>query len=213
VPESGLGQRGIPGLTPQRTYFAFLAMVAEQKWLDLLPGLYPNVYYLRDGSYNLAHFNLQSRDVDLIDGQVVVDGQPLKFFHFSGFEPEFPSRLSKYTPHLKDNEPSTLQELLKDYVQRLNRYGYAYSRDWPYAFDKFSDGTPITAHVREQYQHNELLRDRLGSAPFSRSAAFIEELCQTSETSSSAVPSRFTRVLKRCSQIISEFMVSIRGIT
>ena len=67
----------------------------DQRWVDFVPGLYP-VHIVRDSSYNVAYWNLDHRDLTYSDGHYQVDGQPLHFFHFSGYSPNAPYLLSKH---------------------------------------------------------------------------------------------------------------------
>ncbi len=63
--------------------------------MDLTPGLFEGVRVLRDPGYNVAYWNLHERAISL-EGGPHVNGLPLHFFHFSGFDPDQPSVLSKY---------------------------------------------------------------------------------------------------------------------
>ena len=52
---------------------------------------------LRDPTVNVAHWNLESRRLtSRIRRRYLVDGQPLRFFHFSGFDPDKAYLLSKF---------------------------------------------------------------------------------------------------------------------
>ena len=61
----------------------------DQRWVDFAAGLVPHLTILRDPGYNLAYWNLPKRDLrwDAEHGYTV-DGVPLRFFHFSGYDPE-----------------------------------------------------------------------------------------------------------------------------
>src|SRR5260370_44972 len=77
-------------------------LFVDQKWMDLAPGLFPAVEILRHEGYNVAYWNLGQRTVVRGDADATVpmvatvNGQPLRFFHFSGFDPTFPYRVSKH---------------------------------------------------------------------------------------------------------------------
>ena len=71
-------------------------MHVDQKWMDLVPGLFGEVFIMREPGYNVAYWNLHSRTVDLLNGRVRVNGKPCYFFHFSGFDPLNISMVSKH---------------------------------------------------------------------------------------------------------------------
>ena len=64
-------------VAPERGYFV------DQRWMDFAPGLIPSLPVLRDPGYNVAYWNLPSRDVSAT-AKYTVNGWPLRFFHFSG---------------------------------------------------------------------------------------------------------------------------------
>jgi hypothetical protein len=67
----------------------------DQRWIDFVPSLFDH-YVLRDPGCNVAHWNLETRTFEWTGSEYRVNGQPLRFFHFSGFDPEQPHVLSKF---------------------------------------------------------------------------------------------------------------------
>jgi hypothetical protein len=57
---------------------------ADQKYLDLVPAKFPKVKVLDQPGANLAPWNMERHRVVLRDRQLLVDSQPLIFFHFHG---------------------------------------------------------------------------------------------------------------------------------
>lgn len=58
---------------------------ADQRYLDRLPGLFPNVHVVQHLGANLAPWNFADLRVEWRDKTVLVDGRyPLLFFHFHG---------------------------------------------------------------------------------------------------------------------------------
>jgi hypothetical protein len=58
---------------------------ADQRYLDRLPGLFPNVRVIENLGANLAPWNLAERQLEWRDGALMIDGQyRLLFFHFHG---------------------------------------------------------------------------------------------------------------------------------
>ena len=60
----------------------------DQKWCDLVPGFFDNVKILRDPGYNVASWNISQRHLTADDnGSLLVNGQTLRFFHFTKLGP------------------------------------------------------------------------------------------------------------------------------
>lgn len=63
-------------------------LFVDQKWCDLVPAFFENVKILRDPGYNVASWNLSQRHVTVDrTGAILVNGQPLRFFHFTKLGP------------------------------------------------------------------------------------------------------------------------------
>ena len=123
----------------------------DQKWIDLVPGYFDGVRILRDPGYNVAYWNLQSRQVELNEGEVTANGRPLKFFHFSGFNPDNINQVSVYQNRFTLGKLKHLRPLFEEYRDHLLANSYNETRGWPYAFDYFDNGIKIINPVREQY--------------------------------------------------------------
>jgi glycosyltransferase involved in cell wall biosynthesis len=103
----------------------------DQKWTDLLSGYLDNISVIRDCGYNMAYWNLHERNLSKEHDAYFVNGQPLRFYHFSGFLPEKPGTLTKYdTTHTLDNQ--ALGQLHAHYARLLREAGYDTYRHFPY---------------------------------------------------------------------------------
>src|SRR5580704_1120026 len=60
-------------------------LFVDQRWMDMVPALFDGVKIIREPEYNVAYWNLHERVVSVGD-QVLANGRPLRFFHFSGFD-------------------------------------------------------------------------------------------------------------------------------
>lgn len=121
----------------------------DQRWLDFLPSFFDEVGIVRDPGVNVAYWNLPERGLHRdARGWRVGDG-PCRFFHFSGFDPSEPSRLSRHARSLAlgDAEPA-VEALTQDYMARLRAAGLDDTRDRPYSFGEFDDGIPVPAVAR-----------------------------------------------------------------
>ena len=139
-------------------------LFVDQKWIDLVPGFYPEVGIIHHPGYNVAYWNLHCRRVEIGD-QVRVNGEPLAFFHFSGVEPDRPESVSRHQNRFRLGDLGDLRQLFERYVGLLRDAGMAETRRWPYAFASFDNGVAIPNLVREQYLSLGEGRSRFGD-PF-----------------------------------------------
>ena len=61
------------------------ALFTDQRWIDFVPSLFP-CSILRDPGLNVAYWNLHERSLSKENDAISVNGEPLKFFHYSGFD-------------------------------------------------------------------------------------------------------------------------------
>jgi hypothetical protein len=130
---------------PNNGYFA------DQKWIDLAPGYFENIYTLRDPRYNAAFWNLQSRPIQIVGDQVLLGDKPLKFFHFSGFNPENINQISKHQNRFVLNQLPEIKPLFEQYRDLLFARGYSISKHWPYSFAFFDNGIGFPDIARKIY--------------------------------------------------------------
>ncbi len=139
----------------------------DQSWMDLVPGLFPNVQVLRHPGYNVAYWNLAQRPVTQEGARMLVAGQPLAFFHYSGLNPQNPQPISKYQARFTlDNVGAPVASLVNDYCQRVTANGIAHYRTVEYGFNRFDDGTLITDAERSRFRTSDALRERTLGQPF-----------------------------------------------
>ena len=142
----------------------------DQRWLDLVPALFDDVQIVSDPGCNVAYWNLPERDLALTpDGVRTHDGR-CRFFHFSGFEPERPTVVTRYSSRLTMENTGPAAALFARYVDLLSAEGYFACRDWPYGFGAFDNGVPIPDVARQLYQEVSTAVDRFGD-PFQASGS------------------------------------------
>ncbi len=124
----------------------------DQKFMDLVPGFVSNVAILRSPTTNIAYWNLAQRHLDRVESGWTVDGEPLGFFHFSGFNPKTPNILSKHTPLFRGEQPAALLSILDHYARQLLENGYGTIPNGAYAYGKFVSGAPIPDIVRRMFR-------------------------------------------------------------
>ncbi|HZE05774.1 MAG TPA: hypothetical protein VE127_11145, partial [Solirubrobacteraceae bacterium] len=135
----------------------------DQRWFDLAPGFLTDVAIVRDPEYNVAYWNLHGRELERAGGRWLVDGRPLAFFHFSGFDPDHPLVLSRYQDRVDVTADPALEQILAEYATEVNREGHAASRKWPYGYGALGDGTRLDGTLRALY--SEMADERNGELP------------------------------------------------
>lgn len=120
----------------------------DQRWFDLAPGFVDDIAIVRDPEYNVAYWNLHERALANGDGRVTVNGRPLAFFHFSGFDPDHPLIFSRHQNRTDVRQAPVLRGLLADYAARVLAEGHAESRHWPYGYGALGDGIRVDDRLR-----------------------------------------------------------------
>jgi hypothetical protein len=111
----------------------------DQRWLDLAPVFFEDVFIYRDPGCNVAYWNLPERSLRFTpDGSVSVDGVPCCFFHFSGFDPDLPNVVTRHFPNLTFDGFGDVARLFQQYATLLIAAGYHQTKSLPYAYDSQS---------------------------------------------------------------------------
>lgn len=163
--------------TPQHLF-------VDQKWIDLVP-CYFRHHVLRDPAVNVAYWNLPVRTLERRGDEWLVDGEPLVFFHFSGYDPAKPDLLSKYqgpTPRIRLDEHPDLKAICDMYAGRLAERGHAELRRSGYGFAALPSGMPLDPRTRGVYRRALVACENAGADlppnPFDEGgeAAFVDWL-------------------------------------
>ncbi len=134
-------------------------LFVDQKWMDMVPGMYDGVHIERHPGWNTAYWNINHRAVLRGENGYTVNGQPLVFFHFSGVGLDGKSFSKHQDRYTLQNLMPAVRELMQGYVEALNRHNGARYSKISYAFAKFSDGTAIPDFARVIFREQ---RDQLG---------------------------------------------------
>jgi len=121
----------------------------DQRWIDLVPSFFPHAV-LRDRGCNVAYWNLPNRTVQNGNGPYLVDGVPLRFFHFSGFSADAPHLLSKYqgaNPRIRLSDQPALASLCREYAKQLRRHGHVHYKRMRYRYDTSANGMALVRSV------------------------------------------------------------------
>lgn len=127
-------------------------LFTDQKWMDLAPGLFPDVRILRHDGCNLAYWNLAQRAVHHDGMRWRANGDDLVFVHFSGIDVDQPQLFSRHQDRYRRSTLGALEPLYTRYLERLRANGHARHRTKPYAFGTFADGEPVTRPLRLVYR-------------------------------------------------------------
>ncbi len=90
--------------------------------MDMVPGMFAGVRILREPGYNVAYWNLHERAVACTD-PLTVNGEPLHFFHFSGFDPDKLWVVSKYQDRYTQDDTGDARKLYSKYRDLLLEKG------------------------------------------------------------------------------------------
>jgi sulfur carrier protein ThiS len=120
----------------------------DQRWCDHVPALFDRVKVVRDPGYNVASWNLSTRTVAVQkDGQVTVNGQPLRFWHFTKLGPMGDAMTKKYGGR---NFP--VYEIWSWYKRQVTQATDAAIPERWWAYGAYSDGAPIEKAHRVLYR-------------------------------------------------------------
>lgn len=145
-----------------------IGLFVDQRWFDMAPSLMDDSHFhiLRDPGYNVAYWNLATRRLARVgDGRYSVNGRPLRFFHFSGHDPDLPHLVSKHQDRHSLAQEPLLRELFHRYGELLRGDGYQQARGWPYGYGLLPDGTPLSPWLRSMFRTGELAGE-LERSPF-----------------------------------------------
>jgi hypothetical protein len=103
-----------PRCEPHRHVFS------EQGWLRFAPDFDHDAKIYRDPGYNVAYWNVCDRKVLCEDGRWTVDGELLKVFHFSGFDPSDSAGMSRHQDRHRLAEGDSRLEIFREYAALLS---------------------------------------------------------------------------------------------
>jgi hypothetical protein len=123
-------------------------LFTDQKWIDLAPVFFPgDVAILRNPRLNVGPWNLSQRRISgSVETGLEVEGEPLGFYHFSGFDRGDHHRMAdRYA-----SDHDAVAGLLDWYTARVGSLSPAEGRPW--SLGAYDDGTPIADVHRHIYR-------------------------------------------------------------
>ena len=165
-------------------------MWADQLWIDWAPVYFDHVI-CRDTSLNVTFWSLDERELHEQEGRLMLDGGPLRHFHFVGFDPREPELFFTHYPGMADyyrdaygrDAPAlppnpALSRLLREYTGSLLEAGSEELRGRPYDYGASAGGRTLGRRERAIYREAVLAAEARGAdlppSPFdsSRSEEF-----------------------------------------
>ena len=140
----------------------------DQRWIDLAPCFF-EVSVLKHHGYDFATWSLLNSNLREIDGHYVVNGDPLRFIHYSGLDSGTIDKAIDWW--LTDDNRDTFVKLYGEYKQLLAKHGQETLGKLPWTYTNYADGRKISNEARVAYRHWELW-ERV-PAPFAASDAEI----------------------------------------
>lgn len=125
-------------------------LFTDQRWIDLVPAFFSDVGIIRSTRHNVATWNLTTREFrgDFENG-FTVDGQPLGFYHFTGFDSGAHRAMAK--KNARRQAPVTA--LIDWYEDQTCRLSNDLLTAAPWAFGTFSNDERIIPSQRIVYRN------------------------------------------------------------
>jgi hypothetical protein len=122
----------------------------DQKWIDLAPCIFDNIHIIKDTSYNVASWNLSTRNIEKINNELFVDNKKIKFFHFSGYDKGTHSNISTRCT----NNIEVINELSHLYAKALDANSQNYYKKIEWSYSEYDNGEIIYDADRYVYRSN-----------------------------------------------------------
>jgi hypothetical protein len=127
-------------------------LFTDQRWVDLAPAFFDDIAVIRAPQYNVATWNLSHRRASgRVPYEIEVNGRPLVFYHFSGFD----SGAQKVMLQRYGAESPILFEFRDWYIARCEELGQSALGKTPCVYSSYSNGQPITDAHRLLYRRRE----------------------------------------------------------
>lgn len=123
-------------------------LFTDQKVVDIAPIYFDFIGILKSKRLNVATWNLFERPFEYRDSQFVIEGQPLIFYHFTGFDSGAGQR--KIEANFAQNQ--ALEQLWQDYQQQLAKQKTKVIGCTQWSLATFDDGTPIPNMARQYFR-------------------------------------------------------------
>lgn len=145
-------------------------LFVDQKWVDLAPSFFDGVHVLRHPGYNVAYWNAFQRKIERRPGGWHVDGEPLRFFHFSGLPVDDVAQISRHQDRAMGDALGAFVAEFHTYLGRLASNALKPSQERVYSYTLHWQGEPIDCQALRT-----ALRRHPRATPVKDLAAFRDE--------------------------------------
>jgi hypothetical protein len=135
-------------------------LFVDQKWLDLVPGMFAGTGILRNPGFNTGHWTLKSHKMRSAEGAVFVADHRLEAFHHSYLSTVKACDDFFHEGHCDETTYITLKTLVTAYESRINPAKSQCSESANYPFAHLPNGTRIKRDWQIAYRNDESLRQR-----------------------------------------------------
>jgi hypothetical protein len=127
-------------------------LFTDQRWIDLAPAFFEDIAIVREPEYNVATWNLtHRRATGRAPYDVLINGRPLAFYHFSGFDSGAQEvMLERYGAH-----SPVLFDLRSWYIARCAELGQSALGKVECCYSRYNTGEPISDAERLLYRRRE----------------------------------------------------------
>jgi hypothetical protein len=138
----------------------------DQKYCDLVPGLFPGVHVERDPGCNVASWNVARRPIRVTpSGEVTAGGRLLRFYHFTKIGPPGQRGPGDVMTERYAGDNFEVHELVAWYRREVAAASLSEAESHPWHYGRFADGTPIPRAARLLWRDRPDLR-RAFADPF-----------------------------------------------
>lgn len=125
-----------------------IGVFVDQKWCNLVPCFFDRVKVLRDPGYNVASWNLSQRRMRFDEeGRALINGHPLRFYHFTKLGPTGDVMTRRYA-----GTNSEIHELWWWYRNEVERFTDSRIPKGWWHYGTFDNGDVIQKRMRELYR-------------------------------------------------------------
>jgi hypothetical protein len=123
-------------------------LFTDQRWIDLVPAFFEGVVIMRSSRHNVAPWNLTTRTLTRDATGYLVEGEPLGFYHFTGFDSGAHATMAEKN----SGGNAVVRQLVEWYLRETRMLAGDPLAGVKWAFGAYSNGESITRAQRLVYR-------------------------------------------------------------